>query len=73
MRPTVRQADPFLAGRKSSSTKSSEVAGQYHETGAVRRLLHRAGREEKPWNEAGSKHVPPRAPALEGWGVSAVL
>jgi len=45
LKATARPADALLAGRKGSSIKPPEVARR--ETGAVRRLLKRAGREEK--------------------------
>jgi len=51
----------------SGSPGATTAGGQSRETGAVRLLLNRAWREENSWNKAGSEHVFPRTPALQGW------
>ena len=47
-----------------SGSPGATAVRQHRETGAERRLLSRSWCEEKSWNEAGSKHVSPRTPAL---------
>jgi hypothetical protein len=47
-----------------SGSPGTTAGGQHRETEAERLLLDRTKCEENSWNEVGSKHVPPRTPAL---------